>query len=93
MDSALCFGGGDELKTSYYGNGDTTTFSRYYNPNSKESKYWMSAPNDRSDADADTYYSHANRQNLRRTDKAQKDYNDLHQKSKQYGTQLDAEDL
>lgn len=94
MGSALGYGGDDELKTSYYGNGGTTAFSRYYNPYSKESKYCKTTTTDgTSDTGSDAYYNHADRQNLRRTDKAEKDHNDLYQKSKQYGRQLDTEGL
>lgn len=93
MGSAMGYDGQDELSTYYSRDGGNTTFARYYNPGSKKSKYWMGSLNGSSDTDSDAYYDHADRQHLRRTDKAEKDYNDLYQKAKQYGRQLDAEDL
>lgn len=93
MGSAVGLDGADRLSTYYSRDGGNTTFARHYNPGSEESKYWMGAPNGSSYTNSDQYYSHADRQNLRRTDKAEKDYKDLYQKSKQYGRQLDAEDL
>lgn len=93
MGSAMGYDGEDELKTVHYGDGDTAGYERYYNPYSKEAKYVSPRTDGSLTAGGDTYYDHATRQDLRRTDKAEKDYNDLYQKAKQYGRQLDAEDL
>lgn len=94
MGSAMGYDGEDELKTVHYGDGGAAAFERYYDPYSKEAKYANPGRTNGSlTADGNTYYDHASRQDLRRTDKAEKDYNDLYQKAKQYGRQLDAEDL
>lgn len=84
----------DQLVTSYDA-GDQAEMTRKYNPTNLTpdySKIYRDTPYAEYSANSDSYYGSANRKNLRRMDKVEKDYDDLYQKSRNYKNKLNNND-